>query len=140
LLLGLLVDQHPGDQGVCLPFLGPPCNHSTAAAILALRYHCALITSICYRVGLGRWRIEIGPEIPTRENGKARSAAAITADTIRTLEAAIRRDPANWFWVHNRWRPAAVRVKNSTVVRMSEPEPKVEELVPTPTLKKKDKG
>ena len=22
----------------------------------------------------------------------------------RALETAVRRDPANWFWVHNRWR------------------------------------
>jgi lauroyl/myristoyl acyltransferase len=21
------------------------------------------------------------------------------------MEAAVRRDPANWFWVHNRWKP-----------------------------------
>ena len=25
-------------------------------------------------------------------------------DVNRAFEAAIRRDPANWFWVHNRWK------------------------------------
>jgi len=25
-------------------------------------------------------------------------------DVNRALEAAVRRDPANWFWVHRRWK------------------------------------
>ena len=89
-----------------VPFLGHDCSTTAAPAIFALRYHCALITGICYRVGLARWRIEAGAEIPTRENGQPRSTAAIMRDVNRAFEAAVRRDPANWFWVHNRWKPA----------------------------------
>ncbi len=89
-----------------LPFLGHDCSTSAAPAIFALRYHCALHTGICYRVGLARWRIEAGDEIPTHENGRPRSAAAIMRDVNRAFEAAVRRDPANWFWVHRRWKPA----------------------------------
>jgi KDO2-lipid IV(A) lauroyltransferase len=103
-ILGLLADQHSGDGGVQLPFLGRNCATSTAPAIFALRYECVLITGICYRVGLARWRIESGAEIPTHEDGKARSAEAIMLDVNRAFEAAVRRDPANWFWVHNRWK------------------------------------
>jgi len=53
---------------------------------------------------LGRWRIEIGDEIPTREHGQARGIEAITTDINQAFELAVRRDPANWFWVHNRWK------------------------------------
>jgi KDO2-lipid IV(A) lauroyltransferase len=60
--------------------------------------------AICYRVDLARWRIEIGPEIPTRNDGSSRSTEEITRDINRAYEAAIRHDPANWFWVHNRWK------------------------------------
>jgi KDO2-lipid IV(A) lauroyltransferase len=102
-MLGLLADQHAGN-GVRLPFFGRECSSSTAPAIFALRYDCALRTGICYRVGLAQWRIEAGPEIPTHEKGAARSVADITLDINRAFEAAIRRDPANWFWVHNRWK------------------------------------
>jgi len=104
-MLGLLADQHAGN-GVRLPFFNRECSSSTAPAIFALRYDCTLRTGICYRVGLAQWRIEAGPEIPTHENGAARSVADITLDINRAFEAAIRRDPANWFWVHNRWKPA----------------------------------
>src|SRR6266851_3391213 len=75
----------------------------------ALRYHCPLHAGICYRVGLARWRIEAGAEIPTRQDGQARTVEAITLDINRAFEAAVRRDPANWFWVHNRWKPIQSR-------------------------------
>ena len=102
LLLGLLADQR--SRGVRLPFLGRECNTSTAPAVFALRYRCPLHTAICYRIGLAQWRIEVGDEIPTRENGAARDVADVMRDVNRALETAVRRDPANWFWVHRRWK------------------------------------
>jgi lauroyl/myristoyl acyltransferase len=102
LLLGLLADQ--SSKGVRVPFLGHDCYTSTAPAVFALRYKCPLHTAICYRIGLAKWRIEVGDEIPTRENGHARPIRDIMLDVNRTFEAAVRRDPANWFWVHRRWK------------------------------------
>ena len=106
LLLGLLADQHASLGGVRLPFFGHECSTSVAPAVFALRYHCPLHTGICYRVGLARWQIEAGDEIPTHEQGRPRSTEAIMRDVNQAFEIAIRRDPANWFWVHNRWKPA----------------------------------
>lgn len=111
LLLGLLADQHAGGTGVRLPFFGRDCSTTTAPAVFALRYQCPLFTGICYRVGLARWQIEAGDEIPTSENGQPRSVEALMADVNRAYEAAIRRDPANWFWVHNRWKPANFKIR-----------------------------
>ncbi len=108
-LLGLLADQHAGDRGLRLPFLGRDGSCSTAPALFALRYRCRLQTAICYRVGLAKWNIEVGDEIATHEHGQARSIEAITQDVNRAFEAAVRRDPANWFWVHERWKPAKRR-------------------------------
>jgi lauroyl/myristoyl acyltransferase len=31
-------------------------------------------------------------------------------DVLRAHEAAVRRDPANWFWVHRRWKADASKV------------------------------
>jgi len=111
LLLGLLADQHAGDHGLRLPFLGRDCSTSTAPAVFALRYRCPLHTAICYRVGLAKWRIEVGDEIPTWENGVPRRAADICRDMNQAFEIAVRRDPANWFWVHNRWKAKGRPVK-----------------------------
>jgi KDO2-lipid IV(A) lauroyltransferase len=112
-MLGLLSDQSGGAHGLRLPFLGHDCSTSPAVAVFALRYDSALCTGVCYRVGLARWRIEGGPEIPTRNNGVARPVDAIMRDVNRAFEEAVRRDPANWFWVHNRWKQ--FRGRNTTV-------------------------
>ena len=121
LLVGLLADQHAGRAGLWLPFLGHACSTSPATAVFALRYRCPLHTSICYRLGPARWLIEVGPEIATCENGRPRSTEAIMRDVNRALEAAVRRDPANWFWVHNRWKPARAGGKRREAA-VSDPE------------------
>ena len=103
-MLGLLADQHAGTGGLRLPFFGRECSTSSAPAVFALRYQCRLFTAFCFRTGLGRWSLEVGEEIPTHAHGKPRATADIMLDVNRGFEATIRRDPANWFWVHNRWK------------------------------------
>lgn len=107
LLLGLLSDQHAGRGGVVVPFFGRNCSTTAAPAILALRYHAPLHTAVCHRIGLGRWQVEVGAAIPTHADGRARQPEEIMADVNAVFEAAVRRDPANWFWVHKRWKLGA---------------------------------
>jgi lauroyl/myristoyl acyltransferase len=116
ILLGLLADQRAGKSGVVLPFLGRECSTSTAPAVLALRYDCPLLTGICYRVAPAKWRIEFGPQIPTREGDSNRAVADIMCDVNRVYEAAVRRDPANWFWVHDRWKQTRPKGESQTAL------------------------
>jgi lauroyl/myristoyl acyltransferase len=125
LLLGLLADQHAGRRGLRLPFLGHDCSTSAAPAVFALRYNCPLHTAICYRIGLANWRIDVGEEIPTRITGAARSTEDIMRDVNAAFEIAVRRDPANWFWVHKRWkknkdRNSEFRIQNSESVEVED--------------------
>ena len=101
-ILGLLADQ--SSKGLRGPFLGCDCNTGLAPAVLALRYHADLYSAICYRVAPAQWRVELGEQIPTHENGHPRPSEAIIREMNLALEAAVRRDPANWFWVHRRWK------------------------------------
>jgi KDO2-lipid IV(A) lauroyltransferase len=106
LTLGLLSDQHGGRSGIIGPFLGHPCSTTTAPAILALRYNSPLFTAVCHRTSLARWHIQPGKEIPTRlPNGQPREITDIIRDMNAAFETAILQDPANWFWVHRRWKP-----------------------------------
>ena len=102
--LGLLCDQNVGRHGVRAPFFGFDCATSAAPALLAQRYGLPLLSAICFRTGLGRWRVEFGDEVPTTKDGMRRSAEEIMTEVNSILESAVRRDPANWFWVHDRWR------------------------------------
>ncbi len=105
MLLILLADQSDRSSGLELPFLGHPAFTNRAPAVMAARYDGALFAPVCYRVSLGHYRIETGEPIPTREpSGARRDCEAIMRDINRAFEAAIARDPANWFWVHNRWK------------------------------------
>lgn len=104
-ILGLFADQHAGARGLRGPFLGHDCSTSTAPAVFALRYQCQLHAGVCFRTAPGRWRVEMSPEIPTINDGIRRSVEDITKDVNAVFESAVRRDPANWFWVHKRWKP-----------------------------------
>ncbi len=102
IVLGLLADQ--SSRGLRGPFLGHDCDTGLAPAVFALRYHCELYTAFCFRVAPAKWRLELGDEIATHENGVARSSEDIMRDVNRSFEKAVCRDPANWFWVHRRWK------------------------------------
>ena len=120
-ILGFLADQHAGTGGVRIPFFGHECSATASPAVFALRYNCPLRIAICFRVGVAKWRIELGEEIPTREDGKAREVTAITRDVNRAFEVAVRRDPANWFWVHNRWKPDKPKTILEPRIQTAEP-------------------
>ena len=104
IILGLLTDQ--SSKGLRAPFLGHDCDTGLAPAVLALRYHTELYTAFCFRVAPAKWRLELGQKISTHENGQPRSSEDIMRDVNRSFEGAVRRDPANWFWVHRRWKNA----------------------------------
>ena len=114
-ITGLLADQNAGRSGIKLPFFGLPCSTNPAPAIFSLRYNLRLHCCLCRRVGLGRWELELGPEISTHTNGNARSVNDIMSDINATYEDYIREDPANWFWVHNRWKRPDRAKKHSKI-------------------------
>ena len=104
MLLTLAIDQADRSNGIELPFIGYYAWTTRAPVVLAQRYKCVIFTPICYRMGLAKWVLEIGEPIRMEENGKRRAVEDIMRDINANLEAGVRRDPANWFWVHNRWK------------------------------------
>ena len=104
--VGLLADQHGGPRGLWVPFFGRPCSTNASPAILAQRYQSDIYLALCFRTGLGRWEVEFGPGVPTRDaTGAPRDQSIVMTELNARYEAAVRRDPANWFWVHRRWKP-----------------------------------
>jgi lipopolysaccharide heptosyltransferase II len=98
--VGILMDQHAGDAGLWCPFFGRLASTTTLPATLALRTGAWLIPAAVHTAGVARWHCIIQPPVPT--NGE--DADAITARLNPVLEAQIRHQPADWFWVHNRWK------------------------------------
>ena len=99
--LGVLVDQHAGDSGTWCPFFGRLASTSTLAPLMAARTGAALLPVAVETVGKAQWRVTITPPL---EQTKGEALGVTTARMNLEVEAAIRRSPADWFWVHNRWK------------------------------------
>jgi heptosyltransferase II len=99
-ILAILVDQHAGDGALWTPLFGRLASTSTLAAIIAQRTGAPLISVAIHTIGAARWRCIIEP--PLEPAGK--SVEELTLELNRTLEREITPSPADWFWVHNRWK------------------------------------
>ncbi len=106
--LGLLIDQDTHVQGVFVPFFGRLAFTPRAAADFAVRFGAPVVVGTVHRNGprasdghtLEVQEIPFSSDPPDREAEVVRLTAACTA----ALEQAIRRHPAEWVWMHERWR------------------------------------
>jgi KDO2-lipid IV(A) lauroyltransferase len=121
--VGILIDQHISErEGVVVPFFGRPASTTAAPALIALRSGAAVLPAgITRRPGRGRYRIRIGAEVPVRRSGDLQ--ADLVENTARfsaAVEAMIREQPEQWFWVHRRWKtrePMDARLRPSDAVQ-----------------------
>lgn len=101
-VVGILADQRAGEKGVWAPFFGRLASTTTLPALIAKRTGAPILPVGVITTAPGRWRVVIGEEIPgISHHLSAEESAAIMNER---LEAIIVRSPADWFWVHNRWR------------------------------------
>lgn len=96
-LLVLLFDQHAAGQAI--DFLGKPAMTALSAAELALRYGADLIPFYGTRNADGL-SFTVDLEAPILHSTPLEMMAALT----RSLEARIRAQPGQWFWIHRRWK------------------------------------
>lgn len=99
--LGILADQHAGDSGVWCPFFNRLASTTTLPALLSRRTGAPLVPLTVETIGPARWRLVCGEPIPMT---KGMNVDTATAYLNRMLEEGIRHSPADWFWVHNRWK------------------------------------
>ena len=98
--VGILSDQHAGDQGLWVPFFGKLASTTSLPALLAKRTRAAVFGTAIYTEGPGRWRMQFTERID--EPGA--SIEAITAKANEIIEQQIRVAPEDGFWLHNRWK------------------------------------
>ncbi len=99
-LVGVLVDQHAGDSGLWTPFFRRLASTSPLPATLACKSGAAVIPVAIFTTGFARWKISVRSALPYDENNPNQ----LTADINQSLEKQIRESPADWFWIHNRWK------------------------------------
>lgn len=95
----ILLDQHVSG-GVMLDFMGHPAATSLSAAEMALKYDALLVPVYGERLENGvDFDIEIEAPIPPSD------PIAMTQALNDSLAARVRATPAQWLWIHRRWKP-----------------------------------
>ncbi len=103
-ILALLIDQDTNVQSVFVPFFGRLAATPRAAADLALRTSAPVVVAFCQRKPDGAYRISID-EVSFEPTGEREvDVVSLTARLTARIEEAIRRAPAQWVWMHRRWK------------------------------------
>ncbi|HEY6070937.1 MAG TPA: lipopolysaccharide heptosyltransferase II [Chthoniobacterales bacterium] len=98
--VGILADQHAGDQGLWVPFFGKLASTTSLPALLAKRTGAAVFGTAVYTDGPGRWRMQFTERIDEPNA----TIEAVTAKANEIIEQQIRLAPEDGFWLHNRWK------------------------------------
>lgn len=98
--VGILSDQHAGDQGIWTPFFGKLASTSPLPALLAKRSRAGVIAAAVYTTGRAKWRMVFTERFDT----PGASIEALTFKINEIIEQQIRHAPEDGFWVHNRWK------------------------------------
>jgi KDO2-lipid IV(A) lauroyltransferase len=103
-IVGLLADQH-FTRGPAIPFFGRPARTAPTLARLALNYDCAVHGAFVQRLPGGRFKLTVTPAIPIPQTGtRDERIAALLTQVNQTIEGWVRANPAQWLWLHRRWR------------------------------------
>lgn len=106
--VGILIDQKAGGStSLKADFFGKPAETTTSVAMLKQKLDPKIIPFFAARVGEGKYKIIMQDPLEYRaeeEADEAKKIAKMTAKYNEIMESVIRAYPAQWFWMHNRWR------------------------------------
>ena len=105
-IVGIVIDQNTAaEEGLLVDFFGHPARTTPIAALLARARGVPVLAGLSRRLPGGRHLLVFFPAIPMVKSDSAQ------ADLIRHLElqnraieAWIRAEPAQWLWLHRRWK------------------------------------
>ncbi len=104
-LLGFMLDQNrPEGKGIFVDFFGQTASTSPGLAFMSAQTGAPVLPAFIHRTPEGRHIVEIQPWIAPPPDRKPESLLEYTAIYTRITEAAIRRHPAQWLWLHKRWK------------------------------------
>jgi len=109
-LVFIPIDQNFGTAGVFVDFFGVKAATATGPVVFAQRTNAALVPCFIVRQPDNRNKIIFEPELKLQQGATAQETVAINIQRLTDIiESYIRRYPAEWGWIHRRWksRPAS---------------------------------
>jgi len=106
--IGLLIDQKSGlSNGANVDFFSMPAETTLSVAMLKLKFNPLVVPIFIARQSDGMYEMIIQEPIDyvaDEIEGKEKKLKAMTLKYNKAIEDVIREYPAQWFWMHNRWR------------------------------------
>jgi KDO2-lipid IV(A) lauroyltransferase len=103
-VLCILPDQNV-NGGIFVDFFGRPVATALGPAMFALRSGAPVVCAFAPRGEDGRTYVTVQPPLEIERTGDDRKDAyVLTQKYTRVIEDEIRKDPAQWLWLHDRWR------------------------------------
>jgi KDO2-lipid IV(A) lauroyltransferase len=104
-VLGILLDQNAGDEGIFVDFFGCLASTAPGAAAFTLRTGAVVLPTFGWRNPDGRHTVMISEPVPLIETGnRDNDLLENTARYTKIIEQQIRAHPEQWFWLHKRWK------------------------------------
>lgn len=98
--IGILIDQKY-NPGIEVPFFGQPAMTSLAFIQLAKKFQCPLIPIQVERLdNTSKFRVTIHKPLDLSKDDDT-----LITEAHNLLESWIKHAPANWLWLHKRWKP-----------------------------------
>ena len=110
--VGILIDQRiREDQGVDVPFFGHPAWTPGILARMASKTRAPVVPTFALRDRPGRYSLRYDEPVVVDDFPDSElEAVPLTTRYMSILEAAIRENPDQWLWYHDRWKQ--LRLKN----------------------------
>jgi len=101
----VLLDQHTSPKtSVKVDFFGRPVYTTPIITQMAMKYGVPIVPVFTYRTEDDRYQVYFEPPLHLPNDPRPEAVAEHTARLTARIEAAVRKDPRQWFWVHRRWR------------------------------------
>lgn len=102
-----MIDQAPeSERGACPgSFLGRPVGLDLSPALLAMRARAPLVIAFPRRLPSGSYTVEVRSVLAPPPSPRATWPAKALQVATECLEDFVRDDPAQWLWLHRRWKP-----------------------------------
>lgn len=103
--VAILIDQDTKVKSRFVEFFGMPAATPVGAAILAMKTGAAVVPTYIYLGKDNKQHMHILPEIPMVLTGDEElDMVANTQAFTRFIEEQVRKYPAQWVWMHPRWK------------------------------------
>jgi KDO2-lipid IV(A) lauroyltransferase len=105
-VVGIVIDQNTAtEEGLLVDFFGHPARTTPVAALLARRHDVPVLPTLSRRLPGGRHLTVIFPPIPLEMTNDIQGDIRRHLERQnRALEAWVRAEPAQWLWLHRRWK------------------------------------